>query len=118
MNAALKGIICTDVDPLESYVPNDPKSFGFSLELLIGPDGQEGMESFQVTVCTPRWLEANHPPEDIILGRHYLIVFEFNYDRLLQRIEKYLRHCTGDTWQEVAEKVARLGWWEFEDYQP
>jgi hypothetical protein len=24
----------------------------------------------------------------------------------------------GNSWREVAEKVGRLGYWEFEDYKP
>jgi hypothetical protein len=31
---------------------------------------------------------------------------------LTRRVE----NLTGETWREVAEKVARLGLWEFEDY--
>jgi hypothetical protein len=85
---------------------------------MVGPDAHDGMESFQIIVCTPRWLEANRPPKDIIVGRHYLIVFEYNYGRILERIETYLRHCTGSTWEAGAAKVSRLGLWEFEDYQP
>ncbi|MHB8793345.1 MAG: Imm8 family immunity protein [Thermoleophilia bacterium] len=51
------------------------------------------------------------------MGRHYLIMLNYNLERLKNFIVSYVESCTGDTWQEVAEKLGRLGKWEFEDYQ-
>jgi hypothetical protein len=31
--------------------------------------------------------------------------------------ERRVANCEGDTWQQVALKVGRLGHWEFEDYR-
>lgn len=36
--------------------------------------------------------------------------------RLRQFVEKYLMRCSGNTWEEVAQKVSLLGQWEFEGY--
>lgn len=116
MKPIIKTIISPDVSDLLTYVPNEQDNFGFLLQLLIGPENEEGMESFQVIVCTTRWLEKKYQREDIIIGRHYLLVFEYNYSRIVQKIESYLDQCVGETWLDVAEKVARLGKWEFEDY--
>jgi hypothetical protein len=115
--AELKSIISPDIIDLKSYFPEDPESFSFMLQLLIGPKNQDGAESFQVEVCTPQWLSQHFAEEEIIIGRHYLIVFEYNYERLINRINKYLQLCSGETWKDVAEKVGRLGLWEFEDYE-
>jgi hypothetical protein len=46
-----------------------------------------------------------------------LIVFEYDYDRLLRTIEQVCESTEGDTWQEVADRLSRLGAWEFEDYR-
>jgi hypothetical protein len=88
------------------------------LQLLVGIEGESGMESFQLMVCTPTWLSENHSKNDILMGRHLLIIFEYNYEQIINWIRSYVGTCTGNTWQEVAEKVGRLGLWEFEDYLP
>ena len=118
MKPRIKGVSSPDVGDLESYHPDDPENFRFLMQLFIGPDGADGFESFDIVVCTPDWIKQNLGKEEILLGRHHVIVQTYDYKRLMQRIEKYLLHCTGDTWREVAEKVGRLGKWEFEDYSP
>jgi hypothetical protein len=117
IHAELKHIISPEVDDPSSYHPEDENNFGFLLQLIIGPKNQKGEESFQVMVCTPQWLSQHFGKDEIIIGRHYLILFEYNYQRLINRINKYLQHCSDDTWHEVAIKVGRFGLWEFEDYK-
>ncbi len=100
------------------YEPDDPKNFSCALQLLVGPHNESGMESFQLTLCTPQWLVENHAEEDIVVGKNLLIVFNYDYARILQWLNRYIERCTGETWNEVAKKVGYIGWWEFEDYQP
>jgi hypothetical protein len=107
------------VDDLESYRPERPDEFGFLLEAMAGPDDDDrGEESFDIVVCTPKWLIARYGKKDIIVARHHIIVFEYNYVNLRGFIEQYCDACQGSTWGEVAEKLSRLGHWEFEDYHP
>jgi Immunity protein 8 len=84
---------------------------------MIGPAGGAGEESFGITVCTPSWFEHNMKA-NIASGRHHLFVREYDYDRLKQYLTNYCSECRGNSWVEVAQKVARIGFWEFEDYQP
>ena len=113
----LKSVSSPDISDLLIYIPDIPDDFGFALDLYVGPKEQDGIESFNVIVCTPKWLTHHHNYDDIIVGRHHLILFEYDYQRLIQRIEKFLQQCSGENWAEVAAKVGRLGHWEFEDYQ-
>jgi hypothetical protein len=116
LHPKLKLIHCPDVDNLEKFNPDDPENFSLLLYLFITAEGYDGDESFDVLLCTPKWLMDRYNQDDIIVGAHHLIVFEYNYSNLVRRINKYLMHCSGNTWREVAEKVGRLGKWEFEDY--
>lgn len=103
---------------IEKYQPDEEDNFGFVLRALVGPMGQPGEESFDITVCTPKWLARRYGSSEIILGLHKLIVLRYDYSRLRRFIEKYLMHCSGDTWAEMAQKVGLLGQWEFENYRP
>ena len=116
MKAEIKNIYSLDIDDLSNYSPADPESFCFSLRIIAGPEAEEGEESFDVQVCTPKWMLENFSKEEVILGRHYLIVMEYNYDRLLEAISSFCSECEGASWEEVAEKIGRLGYWEYEDY--
>ena len=118
MIAELKSLHSPDVHDLENYVPEAPDCFGFLLQMMIGPDNDMGSESFDAMVCTPEWLNVNFREHEIIWGRHYIIVFQYDYRRLVDRIENYLATCKGDSWAEVALKVCRIGHWEFEDHDP
>lgn len=116
MNAELKRIHSPDIYDLENYQPENPGVFGFLLQAMVGPEGKDGEESFDIEVCTPRWLEETYGVDEVVIGRHHLIVREYNYQRIIAAIKDFLRDCSGGNWNEVAEKVSRLGKWEFEDY--
>jgi len=116
MNAKLKQLYSLDFD-LTTYFPPDSYNFGFWLRAMIGPTNQDGEESFDIFICTPEWLKTNHALSDVVWGRHFLIVFEYNLENIKQAISRYCVRCTGSSWQEVAIKLSRMGYWEFEDYQ-
>ena len=117
MQAVLKGLYSTDLD-VETYLPDEEDNFGFVLRAMVGPLGAEGEESFDISVCTPKWLMKRYGPSEVLLGLHKLIVFRYDYVRLKQFIEKYLMRCSGESWEEVAQKVSLLGQWEFEGAPP
>jgi hypothetical protein len=118
MQAVLKGLHCTDIANLETYVPEEEDNFGFVLRAMVGPLNDKGEESFDITVCTPKWLTKTYQHSEVLLGLHKLLVFKYDYLRVRGFIEKFLMRCSGDTWQEVAQKVSVLGQWEFENYRP
>jgi hypothetical protein len=107
-----------NADPLETYRPEPP--FGFGIHAIVGPLGSLGEESFGFMVCTPDWFASEHlrVRNSVVSGRHFIFVSEFNYPALEKFVRDYCASCEGESWREVAEKVARLGYWEFEDYKP
>ncbi len=117
MNAEIRALYSPDVHDLESWKPPRPDSFGILLQLIAGPAGEEGEESFDVVLCTPRWIDETHGLDDIVVGRHHLIVKRYRYEAMIDFIKQYVGSCSGDTWEVVAEKLGRLGRWEFEDYR-
>ncbi len=113
--AELKNLECTDVSSLEAFRPEG--DFGIYILAMIGPAGSPGEESFGFTLCTPTWFAQNRRGE-FALGRHYLFVSGYDYTALEKFVRGYCQRCMGNSWTEVAQKVARLGYWEFEDYAP
>ncbi len=117
MNAKLKSWYCPDIENLSNYSPAQPDNFCFLFRAMVGPTEREGEESFDIQVCTPQWLLSNMKEKDIICGRHFLITLEYNFDRIFERIRNLIESCSGNDWDEVAEKVSHIGFWEFEDYK-
>jgi len=113
-----EGHYSSDISNVESYHSETEDNFGFVLRASVGPMGEPGEESFDITVCTPKWLMASHGPSEILLGLHKIIVFKYDYAALRRFIETNLMRCSGDTWTEAAQKVSLLGQWEFEGYRP
>ena len=105
-----------DIADLAGYAPPDPTSFAFLLQVMAGPKQGEGEESFDVEVCTPTWLSERLRNEGVVMGRHHLIVADYDWNRISAFITKWVANCEGDTWQQLALKLGRLGHWEFEDY--
>ena len=115
MRAELKSLFSPDADPLKDFLPTGP--FGILVMAMIGPAGQPGHESFDFMLCTPEWFSSNLR-EDFKMGRHYLFVRDFDYAQLEKFVQKYCASCgEAATWSALAEKLARLGKWEFEDYK-
>src|SRR5262249_18299278 len=117
MRAKLKRLHSPDVSDLQAFVPAEPDNFGFLLQLMVGAEDEDGEESFDVQICTPSWLTAWHRWNDVVSLRHSILVLHYDYARLVDAFQGMVESCTGSTWHEVAEKVSRLGHWEFEDYR-
>lgn len=116
MKPEIKGIHSPDVYDLTSFIPEESDNFSFLLQIMIGPQGVDGEESFDVEVVTPKYLLQSYNENEVILGSHKLIVFKYNYAELLKKIEAYVSSCAGENWDEIAMKLNLLGKWEFDGY--
>jgi hypothetical protein len=119
MKAVLKILNSYSVDDLEFFVPSDPEFFGVPISASFGIEGEPGADLFSLTVCTPSWLEDLARRETgILVGRHFLIVLKYDFRRIKRFLESYADKCEGDAWPAIAEKLGRLGHWEFEENDP
>ncbi|OON33518.1 hypothetical protein BTJ39_24260 [Izhakiella australiensis] len=114
MKAMLKSISNDDYD-LNKYHPGDESVFSLRLLIRIGTDDNDGMDNFDLNVCTPEWLCKHHwLPE---LMRHTLLVRKYDLDEITKTITDYIDQCEGKDWMEIAHKLSRVFAWEYEDYQ-
>lgn len=116
MKAKLIDLHSPDIDDLFNYVPEDPENFSFLLQAFVGIEGQEGEESFDIEVYTPKWLLSNHKKQDIIFAHYSIIVFAYEFSSIHGKIKSTIEGCTGSSWEEIAKKVGQIGRWEFENY--
>ncbi|WP_205857175.1 immunity 8 family protein [Phytoactinopolyspora endophytica] len=117
MRAAIRSFYSADVD-IDAYVPEDPENDGVWLRLLVGPADGPGEESFDVLVCTPLWLRKAVSREGPRIGRHHLIVDPFDLSEAKEFLARQVASVEAPDWPTLGDKLARLGYWEFEDYQP
>jgi hypothetical protein len=115
VHATLKHL---SLEPEPAALSTDPASFSMSARLIVGPTEGSGEESFDLTVCSPEWLAVRCREEGIVDGRHHLVVNAHDFDQreLWAWLDSRVRQAQGASWAEIAGKLGRLGYWEFEDY--
>lgn len=104
-----------DGDPT-TYVPDDPERFVVRVELTAGSADSPGGDLFFFEVCNPAWLLDRVQQEGPMSGRHLVVVEHFNWEAVKTYFHRLLTRIWGENWNEVAEKIARYGLWEYEDY--
>lgn len=114
MKPKIKRYHSPDID-LRTYSPVEADNFSFLLQVMVGPDDSDACESFDIHVCTPRWLLDNCIAP--LWGRHMLIVPSYDFRTIEELIGERFRECTGKDWLSVAGNLARYAKWEFEDYR-
>ena len=118
MKAKLNFLESPDIDDLQSYIPKESDNFGFLLELGIGALYKDGSDLFQVMICTPKWFNEKYKQEEIVIGLHFIFMFEYDFKLLYSRILDYIDNIKEDTWEKTALKLSYLASWEFDNYKP
>jgi hypothetical protein len=114
MRAEVRRVEFPDV---ELGQPFDPENTLQLAEVYVGTVGELGEEQFQVTVCTPSALMELLATRPLLVGRHWLFVAEFSAPVVERALRKLIGTVEASSAAELAEKVGRIGMWEFEDYR-
>lgn len=117
MRAVLKSL---ELEPEPATLSGRPAEFSFVARMIVGPVDAPGEESFDVVVCTPDWMaNACRRAGGIYDARHHLVVSFEDFDQRALRawLAARVEQIEADTWQQVGERLGRLGHWEFEDYR-
>jgi len=116
VKAMVRRIHSPDVVDLRKYDPDPRDDFSLLVQIIAGPAGLDGEESFGIEVVTPKRLASRVAESGPFCGRHLLVVNAFDYDTIADWIQRVVESCEGENWIAVAEQLARFGHWEFEDY--
>ena len=117
ISAQIRAILTWEMDDLELHAPADKLNF-WLVRAMVGPREGKGEESFDINVCTPKWLEEQVAREGFVLGSHRLFVEAYDPALIRGIITRLIERYSGDSWQDVAVKISRVGQWEFEEYKP
>ncbi len=117
MRAAVRRFHSPDAD-LDTYVPDDPEDAGALVQIMAGPEGKPGEESFDVVVCTPRWLDRWVREDGPLIGRHHLVVERWDWARIRLYLTDAVESEEAPTWPELGVRIGRIGKCEFDDYRP
>ncbi len=111
----MRSVSSADAD-LDTYRPDDPLDAGVTVRFLVGPHDGPGEESFDVVLCTPRWLSGRVQVTGPLLVRHHVVMEPFDLRLGVEQVTRLMQSVSADDWAGVGEKLARIGQWEFEDY--
>ena len=118
MRAEIKSFEGLGQEEPETYLSPDPHDDSFWLRMLVGPANEPGEESFDVLVCTPSWLARIVSEEGPQIGRHRLILEHLDLRMAEAFLRRQVERLEAPAWEDLAVKISRLGYWEFEDYRP
>ena len=103
---------------LVAEAPSDGDEFGVVVTAYLGPADGEGADLFELKVCTPGWLaETVATPQGFAFLRHHLVVERWDEGLVERAVRDLCVRNEGDDWKEVATKLSRYAYWEFEDYR-
>jgi hypothetical protein len=115
MRAAVRSFVSPDAD-LEAFSPEDPDDFTVLVQVIVGPEGAEGEESLEFIVTTPDALARKIDTEGPVFGRGLVVVRSTDMSGILKAIEKAIVRVEAPDWSAVANRLIRLGFYEFEDF--
>jgi len=113
--AELKLLHSPGIPDLETAKLPDPTDFVLLVQAMIGPEGEDGADTFDFLVATPKWLERRVTLESPLTGHSYLFVERYDYEQIRREIERICSLAAGPSWPAVASILARYGRWEYGD---
>jgi hypothetical protein len=117
MRATVQRLHSPDVD-VERYKADVEDAIEVLVQIIAGPEGSIGEESFDVLVCNPVTLIRLTSDRGPVLGRHLVIVSEWKWSVIRSFLIGTVEALEAETWPELATLIGRIGKWEFEDYVP
>ncbi len=102
MRAEIKRFHSPDTDDLENFEPQNPDRFVLLIQVMIGPAGVDGEESFDVIVCTPDWLADRAAETGFVCGRHHFIVNRYDFRLLRERVAQVVAGCRANPCRPTA----------------
>lgn len=111
----IKSIHCPDIQDIDNYRQVEDSPLNLFVQLFIGVRGEEGYETFNLTIVNIAWISDNID-NGIVSGMHKLVVSYFNFHEIKLHIEKLVRNCSSDSWDTFIRRFGMHAAWDMEDY--
>lgn len=118
VKAQVRSISTNDGEALDDVVLEDPDDVDVWITVIASPAGEPGEESFQLRVRSPASLAKELYQWGPLHERHMVVVARWDPHQIRSFIDRLFTEVEGRDWNEVGEKLSRVGYWEFEDYRP
>lgn len=93
---------------LTDYRPKNINHFCIEVEFGIGVLGEEGVDNYSSTVCSPSFLETViRASEKPIFLRGYMLQESFNSNQICSRINELVSSVEGNSWAEVDKELRK-----------
>jgi hypothetical protein len=110
VNAAIRRISSHDGVELDDVSVDG--EFHIGLRMDIGIPGHDGVDCFDIWICSTSWLELQPKP---ISGQFLVVVDGFDAPRLENFLRGKVAGISGSTSAEVFLKLSRFAFWEYAD---
>ena len=112
MKPEIKCWDCTDHDPIDGWIPDDPEMVNYWCNVAIGIEGETGADNFQVHVVTEKMMSQ-------IEDKEYLIILPYyeGWSQVLDAINQKIAGISELSWAGISEKLSKLFYWEYEGYK-
>lgn len=117
MRPRIRSISANHYEDFETFQPKNPTNFAIEVRVMIGTEQGEGEESFDFSVCTPDWLQAQCDETGYFFAGRRLVVDHWDVSLVRRFLDKRISTIVADSWSELADKISRFSHWEFEDYR-
>ena len=107
----IKSFDCTDHDPIDAWVPEEPAFVDFWCTIAVGPKDEVGSNYFQVHVVTQQALSQ------VADKKHMLVIpYYENWNQVIELLNEKMELCKDVSWAGFTEQFSKLFAWEYEGY--
>lgn len=97
-------------DPVDEWIPADDSEVHYTLTLEIGPAGGEGADLYDVSIVTPKSINALNLGRELSNSKT-MVISPYSWENVISEIEAILDLCEGETYRErTAILCERFSW--------
>jgi hypothetical protein len=115
------GISDRSLGDIPEFAPEDPSYFAVRLQIFVSDAPDAAPDSFDVTVCSPKWLADNlghferQSPgaESVVIGHGLWLQERWDAEAIAKTIQTLVTSVAGDDWRDLANWLGRYIPWEY-----
>jgi hypothetical protein len=115
MKPIVKMIVSYDL-PDATSLPADPEHCRVGIVAGIGLEGDDAQDDFRFQFCTLKYVASKVRNSRYFCDRGLVVVEGFSWEIVELTLASICDQIEGQSWDEIAKELSKIGEWEFEDY--